>query len=198
MDRNDEVARCRCVGITYLVVVLALTLVTMAGETNREEVYGALCWPQEAAGADRTAPAGREFDSVSLCVASRHAAPCRPSFLPASPLLSSSFFLFFFLLLLPYTSPHLSGLSLCLSFFLSFFLPSLRRHLASPFLLHSSRFFFLSFSLDSIFRWPFQTSFQTRFRVNHPRWKDRNVASTLSPLPRMRKKRQTARSLLYQ
>lgn len=73
------------------VLVLALTLVTMAGETNGEEVYGLHCWRQEAAGADRTAPAGREFDSVSPCVVSRHAAPS--IFLPglSSPLLSSPF-----------------------------------------------------------------------------------------------------------
>lgn len=96
------------------VLVLALTLVTMAGETNGEEVYGAHCWRQEAAGADRTAPAGREFDSVSPCVVSRHAAPS--IFLPglSSPLIS----------FLPHASPHHTGLALssllvavsCLSF----------------------------------------------------------------------------------
>ena len=137
VDRNDDNARCWCVGITHLVVVLALTLVTMAGETNGEEVYGALCWPQEAAGADRTAPAGREFDSVSLCVASRHAAPRRPSFFPASLLRSSSFFPFFFLLL-PCTLPHLTGLSLSLSYVVVSCI---------SFLLHSFHSFSLSLSL---------------------------------------------------
>lgn len=164
VDRNDEVARCRCVGITYLVVVLALTLVTMAGETNGEEVYGALCWPQEAAGADRTAPAGREFDSVSLCVASRHAAPCRPSFLPASPLLSSSFFLFFFS---SSSSLYLtsSQRSLTLSLFLSFFLSSFPPYVVISRLLSFCTRLVSSFSLSLSIRF-FVGRFRHRFRLD--------------------------------
>lgn len=71
---------------------------------NGEEVYGAYCWWQwqEAAGADRTAPAGREFDSVSPCAAS-----CRVVHL-SLPLLLSSPFHFIPL----FAMPHLTVLAL--------------------------------------------------------------------------------------